>query len=55
MRRSAICLGGDNASPLNHWAQPNAGEWDAAAKDCARAHLHRDRPQSATPEALPAA
>ena len=28
-----VCLGGDNASPLNHWPQPLGGEWGAEKKD----------------------
>lgn len=28
-----VCLGGDNASPLNHWPQPNSANPGAADKD----------------------
>ena len=28
-----VCLGGDNASPLNHWPQPNGATPGAAEKD----------------------
>jgi hypothetical protein len=28
-----VCLGGDNASPLNHWPQSISGEWGAEMKD----------------------
>jgi hypothetical protein len=28
-----VCLGGDNASPLNHWPQPNSTTRGAADKD----------------------
>jgi hypothetical protein len=28
-----VCLGGNNASPLNHWPQPLSGEWGAEKKD----------------------
>jgi hypothetical protein len=46
-----ICLGGDNASPLNHWPQPrgvamgaedkDALEWQVCAKVCDDAELAR--------------
>jgi hypothetical protein len=28
-----VCLGGDNASPQNHWPQARAREWGAEVKD----------------------
>jgi hypothetical protein len=28
-----VCLGGDNASPQNHWPQSYAGKWGADRKD----------------------
>ena len=28
-----VCLGGNNASPLNHWPQSLSGTWGAGAKD----------------------
>jgi hypothetical protein len=28
-----VCLGGNNASPLNHWPQPLSGDWGAGRKD----------------------
>lgn len=28
-----VCLGGNNASPLNHWPQSLSGAWGAGAKD----------------------
>ena len=41
-----VCLGGDNASPLNHWPQPNAATPGAADKDerkiCAEVCRARD-------------
>ena len=43
-----ICLGGDNASPLNHWPQPHGGWPDVAEKDrlerrvCTEVCLARD-------------
>jgi hypothetical protein len=43
-----VCLGGDNASPLNHWPQLNAAQPGAADKDrlevriCARVCRDRD-------------
>jgi hypothetical protein len=43
-----VCLGGDYASPLNHWPQPNTGQWGAAAMDelewkiCGESSLKRD-------------
>jgi hypothetical protein len=28
-----VCLGGNNASPLNHWPEPLGGDWGAERKD----------------------
>jgi len=48
-----VCLGGDNASPLNHWPQPLGGEWGAEKKDllerqlCTEICLSRDDGQLA--------
>jgi hypothetical protein len=48
-----VCLGGENASPLNHWAQPYDATPGAADKDvlerrlCTRACLTRDDAQLA--------
>lgn len=28
-----VCLGGDNASPKNHWPQQWQGQWNATVKD----------------------
>jgi hypothetical protein len=28
-----VCLGGNNASPLNHWPHPFGGDWGAERKD----------------------
>jgi hypothetical protein len=43
----AVCLGGANASPLNHWAQQRSAHLGAADKDWLEVHLHakvcRDR------------
>jgi hypothetical protein len=44
----SVCLGGNNASPLNHWPQPISGEWGAETKDalehraCSEICLPRD-------------
>jgi hypothetical protein len=48
-----VCLGGNNASPLNHWPQPLSGEWGAEKKDaleqrvCSEICLTRDDAQLA--------
>jgi hypothetical protein len=48
-----VCLGGNNASPLNHWPQPLGGEWSAERKDglekrvCSEICLTRDDAQLA--------
>ncbi|MBO0712892.1 MAG: hypothetical protein J2P47_16590 [Acetobacteraceae bacterium] len=34
-----VCLGGDNASPLNHWPQPNSATPGVADKDMLEQHL----------------
>lgn len=31
--RYPVCLGGDNANPLNHWPQNRTGPWNAHDKD----------------------
>jgi hypothetical protein len=48
-----VCLGGNNASPLNHWPQALGGEWSAERKDglekrvCSEICLTRDDAQLA--------